>query len=59
MQFNSKSVCILEYKSQEDINNPSKKYLISLADKCLICNTEKVRKRFFFLKGQCQESKAS
>lgn len=47
MQLTQKSVYILEYKSQEDINNPSKKYLISLADKCLIYNIEKVRNLFF------------
>lgn len=45
---NSKSVSILEDQSQEDIGNPSKKYFISLVDKCLICNIKEVTNLFFF-----------
>lgn len=45
--INSKSVSILEDQSQEDFDNPSKKYFISLVDKCLICSIEKVTNLFF------------
>lgn len=45
--INSKSVYILEDKSQEDIGNPGKKYFISLVDKCLICSIEEVTNLFF------------
>lgn len=45
--INSKYVSILEDQSQEDTDNPSKKYFTFLVDKYLICNIEKVTNSFF------------
>lgn len=56
---NPKSVHILEDKSREDIGNPGKKYFISLVDKCLICNTEKMTLNFSITGTKFQEFKAS